>query len=362
MQRLLVITDTGGSPQQCLATTAYMIEAVGKGRTQGSPILRIARPEGEALVLGRFQRARTAVNTDACAERDLPLLRRLTGGTTALLGEGRLYLALALPDRTSPLDCEPRQFLQRYGAGLVRGLVSLGTKARYYGKDLVSVEDRPVGLMSFELAEDGTALLEAVVGLERPWRPEPALSAYPARTKEDPTSATTTLLSEEVEDLDVDQLVDAVTESMADLLEATAEPHEWNPLEAERIKSLSHRATVQETAEERRPAYLKPWDSRPVEEAIGFVEASVRLTQGRFLRDVWIHGDFMADSAGIEELQERLKMVPVKRRPVALVIDDVLGAPDHVIMGIRRLGSILEAILDASKRATDEGQTGKKEK
>ena len=50
----------------------------------------------------------------------------------------------------------------------------------------------------------------------------------------------------------------------------------------------------------------------------------------------------------------------VKRRPVALVIDDVLGAPEHVIMGIRRLGSILEAILDASRRDTEEGATGKK--
>jgi hypothetical protein len=360
MSRLLVVTDADESPGYCLAATAYMMEAVSKGRTQGAPMLRIARPRGESLVLGRFQRARTALNLEACQERGLEVLRRLTGGSTAWLGAGRLYVALALPDRTEPLDCEPRQFLQRYGAGLVRGLVALGTKARYFGKDLLSIEDRPVGIMSFELAADGSALLEAVIGLDQPWRPEAALSGYPPRTKEE-SSATPTLLADELEGLDPAALAEPLAEAMAGLLEAEPQEHRFNPLESERIKSLSHRVEVTEPVEEKRPAYLKPWDSRPVEEAIGFVETSVRLSQGRFLRDVSIHGDFMADSAGVAELEQRLKMVPIKRRPVALVIDDVLGAPDHVIMGIRRLGSVLEAILDASKRASEEGQTGKKE-
>jgi len=357
MQQLLFVQETGTPPGHCLASTAYMMEAVGKGRTQGAPFLKISLPVGEAVVLGRYQNANSAVNREVCATRDLPLLRRLSGGSTALLGEGRLYLALVLPDRASPLECEPRQFLQRYGAGLIRGLVQAGMKARYFGKDLVSVEDRPLGIMSFELASDGTALLEAIVGLRRPWWTDDSLSAYPPRSKEDGSVSGPTLVCDEQSQLSDKSLVEGIRDAVGDLLDLKVEPREFSPLEQERIKSLAHRVQVSSNTPEPLPQYLKPWTSRPIEEAIGFVEATVRLTQGRFLRDVSISGDFMADSGGMEELEDRLKMVPVKRRPVALVIDDVLGAPEHVIMGIRRLGSILEAILDASKQGAEE--TGK---
>lgn len=357
MQQLLYVQETGTTPGHCLASTAYMMEAVGKGRTQGAPFLKISLPVGESVVLGRYQNADSAVNREICTARDIPLLRRLSGGTTALLGAERLYLALALPDRASPLECEPRQFLQRYGAGLIRGLVQAGMKARYFGKDLVSVEDRPLGIMSFELAPDGTALLEAIVGLRRPWCPDGELSAYPPRSKEDGTISAPTQVGDELSDFKNGQLVEGIQEAVVDLLDLELTPREFSPLETERIKSLAHRVEVGAENAEPLPPYLKPWSSRPIEEAIGFVEATVRLTQGRFLRDVSIYGDFMADSGGMEELEDRLKMVPVKRRPVALVIDDVLGAPEHVIMGIRRLGSILEAILDASKQGAEE--TGK---
>ncbi|MFH2010757.1 MAG: hypothetical protein ABI333_29420 [bacterium] len=354
MRRLLFVQETGISPRQCLASTAFMMEAVGKGRTQGAPFLKLSLPEGEAVVLGRYQKAGSAVRRDVCKSRNLTLLRRLTGGTTALLGKDRLHLSLVLPDRASPLECEPRQFLQRYGAGLIRGLVQAGLKARYFGKDLVSVEDRPLGLMSFEIAPDGTALLEAIVGLRQPWWPDTELSGYPPRSKDDSAVAAPTLIGDELTELNDDRLIAGLQEAVVDLLDLEVERREFSALEAERIKSLSHRVEVPEDPAEPTPQYLKPWSSRPIEEAIGFVEATVRLTQGRFLRDVGIHGDFMADSGGMDELQDRLKMVPVKRRPVALVIDDVLGAPEHVIMGIRRLGSILEAILDASKQGSEE--------
>lgn len=360
MQPLLVITETEVTPAECLASVAYLMEAMHKGRTQGAPLLKISRPTGQAVVLGRFQRASSALQLEACETQGLVRLRRLSGGSTSMLGDGRLHVALVLPSRGNPLECEPRQFLQRYGAGVIRALSQLGLKARYHGKDLVSIEDRPVGIMSFELAPDGTALLEVILGLAAPWHPEASLMAYPSRSKEESAATRLSHLAEEMPEADLTGLDGHLIEAFAELLEAAPEPKELSPLERTRVSSLMHRVELTEESPDKKPTYLKAWDSRLVEEAIGFVEASVRLTQGRFLRDVWIHGDFMADSGGVEDLQEKLKMVPVKRRAVALVIDDVLGAPDHVIMGIRRLGSILEAILDASRRATEEGVTGKK--
>ena len=46
MQQLLFVQETGTSPSQCLASTAYMMEAVGKGRTQGAPFLKISSAFG----------------------------------------------------------------------------------------------------------------------------------------------------------------------------------------------------------------------------------------------------------------------------------------------------------------------------
>lgn len=358
MTRLLAITETDVSPANSLAASAYLLEAVAKGRTQGDPVLRVARPSGEALVLGRFQRARSALRLDRVSDRGLSVLRRMTGGTAVRFAQGCVHVSLALPDRNDPIACEPRQFLQRYGAGLVRALSARSAKARYHGKDLLSIEDRPVGMVSFELHPDGPALLEAILGVETSWRPPEELVGYPHRTKGE-AGGETTQLDQELDS--VEGLSEVIGESFGDLLGLPVEPYALNPLEAERIRSLEHRVAVAAQEAPPRALYLRRYDSKPVEEAIGFVEASVRLTQGRFLRQAWIHGDFMADSGAVAALQERLKMVPVKRRPVALVIDDVLGAPDHVIMGVRRLGSILEAILDAAKRASEAAQTGDRE-
>jgi len=358
MTRLLAITETDVSPANSLAASVYLLEAVAKGRTGGNPVLRIASPLGEALVLGRFQRARSALRLEQVAERAIPVLRRHSGGSTVRLAKGCLHVSLALPDRSDPIACEPRQFLQRYGAGLVRAITARSAKARYYGKDLLSIEDRPVGMISFELHPDGPALLEAILGVHTDWRPSKDLVGYPDRTKAE-TGGATSILEREIDS--TEGLPGALAEAFGDLLGLPVEPHGFNPLETERIRSLEHRVSVDTHEDPPRALYLRRYDSKPVEEAIGFVEASVRLTQGRFLRQAWIHGDFMADSASITALEERLKMVPVKRRPVALVIDDVLGAPDHVIMGIRRLGSILEAVLDAAKRASEAAQIGDRE-
>jgi lipoate-protein ligase A len=356
MTTLFVAVENDLAPAESLGATRYMMEAVARGRTEQAPWLLLSFPTDAALTLGRYQNELNTVSMEPCNEKELPVLRRLSGGTTALVGTGLLHAALAIHSENFPLECEPRQFLQKYGAVLIRALVELGFRARYHGRDLISIQERPVGLISFEIDNTGTALLESVLAVEKPFRPETALVGYPQPAREDPPTDTYATLQSEKGELTGEQVAEAVQKAASEITGFEPEQRNFTALERERIRSLLHKVEVPEPAAAPVPSYMKSWSSKLVEESIGVVEATVRVTQGRFIKEVNIHGDFMSDSPGVEELEQRLRMCPIKRRQVALIIDDVLGAPEHVILGIRRLGSILEAIMDAAKKATDQAE------
>jgi lipoate-protein ligase A len=356
MSELLVAIEDGLTPQESLGASHYLMEALSRGRTDGSPWLLISRPKGSALVLGRYQDQRSAIDFKASKERDLPVVRRLSGGTTSLLSESQIHIALAVSMEEQPIECEPRQFLQKYGAVVVKGLVELGLRARYFGQDLISIKERPAGLLSFELDGKGAALLEAILAVSRPTLPDSELVGYPTTVRENPSADAFTTLEQEGSEISFSRIVQGLKTASAATLDMIAKERSLTPLEKERVRSLLRKVQVDEPKSGQVPPYLRRFRSRAIEESIGFVEATVGVTQGRFLKDVSIHGDFMADSGGIADLEQRLRMCPIKRRQVALIIDDVLGAPDHVILGIRRLGSILEAIMDAAKKGAAEAE------
>ncbi len=342
---LLVTTTTDLSAERSLGATAYMMEALAKGRTHGSPWLLLSRPTTSAVVLGRYQSIRS-VNYQACRSAGLSVLRRLTGGTTLYLGPGTLHYALAFSLQNGPIDCRPRQILQKYGATVTAMLTALKLRGRYFGKDLVSSGDQPVGLLSFELDAAGVGLIESVIGVERVVRPSGEVLGQGDYAVND-EDVLGTLLGLRP-DLDSAEVTSAAFKAASGLFGARLQERSFLPLECERIKMLVRRARVSESDEMDGRSYGKRWRSGPVPESIGVVEATVGVTQGRFLTDVTIQGDFMADSPSVAQLQQRLRMCPVERRQVALIIDEVFGAPNHVILGIRRLGSILDAILDAA--------------
>lgn len=356
MKVLLVTECDDFSAEESLGATYYIIEAMKRGRTQGNPWLFVSTPGKSGLTLGRFQKSTSATNMEQAKNRNIPVLRRLTGGTSFLMGEGFIHIALAVSMDRQPLDCEPRQFLQKYGAILVKALASLGLRARYMGRDLLSIGENPVALVSFDIDENRIALLESIVSVEKPGIPDETLDGYPAPVRESPTRDSHTSIQYENQEITSERIISAVKTCMKDAFKLDIEKRRLNPLERERILSLLKKVRITQPADQSIPLYVKKWSSRPIEESIGYVEASVGVTQGRFLKEAEIYGDFMADSAGMKILEEKLRMCPIKRRQVALTIDDVLGAPEHVILGIRRLGSILEAIMDAAKKGVQEAE------
>jgi lipoate---protein ligase len=83
------------SPEANLACDEALLDACDAGGRPG--VLRFWEPCQPFVVLGYANHAASEVNVAACQGRDIPILRRCTGGGTVLQGPGCLNYALVLP-------------------------------------------------------------------------------------------------------------------------------------------------------------------------------------------------------------------------------------------------------------------------
>src|SRR5439155_1013200 len=91
-----------------------------------------------------------------------------SGGRAFPAGEGFLGLSLVLSHRSAivgddPFALAPEQVMNRYVRGILEGLRLVGVAAFYPGRDLVTVDGRPLGLVAFEVDRAGALLFEAIV-------------------------------------------------------------------------------------------------------------------------------------------------------------------------------------------------------
>src|SRR5262245_15360701 len=97
--------------------------------------LVIARASSDAVLLGAFQRG-TEVDTP------LAVFRRGSGGAALRVGEGTLWVSLALARPSALVACENAKIVNRYVRPLLREITKLGAPARYFGRDWISVAQR----------------------------------------------------------------------------------------------------------------------------------------------------------------------------------------------------------------------------
>jgi lipoate-protein ligase A len=83
------------SPAENLALDEALLDAAEAGELLGE-VLRFWESPQPMVVLGRSSRVADEVNVQACRERDIPILRRSSGGTAILAGPGCLMYALVL--------------------------------------------------------------------------------------------------------------------------------------------------------------------------------------------------------------------------------------------------------------------------
>ncbi|MDA1015034.1 MAG: lipoate--protein ligase family protein [Planctomycetota bacterium] len=83
------------SPEQNLALDERLLGEV--DRNERAPLLRLWELQSHAVVLGRSGKIEIDVHQDACRERNIPVLKRCSGGGTVVLGPGCLVYSFFLP-------------------------------------------------------------------------------------------------------------------------------------------------------------------------------------------------------------------------------------------------------------------------
>ncbi len=158
-----LLVATSASPIDAASLAAHAIVPV------RDVVLVVRELVGDAVVLGRFQRARSAVDVDALRARGTPIVRRTAGGPALRVGEGMLHVCLRLPSPASlgGVDDVQRAF-NRHVRPLLRALESLGAPATWGGRDVVLMRGVPVVWLGLGHSAHTRAMeLEAIVAVTR---------------------------------------------------------------------------------------------------------------------------------------------------------------------------------------------------
>lgn len=299
-----------------------------------APALLIAAFEGGAVLLGRHQHLPSALRVDRCAERSLPILRRLTGGRSLLIGDGVLAVVLLLPNPSALLSetISPAKVINRYVRGIMAGLARFGLSPLYGGDDFLLINKKIGGYLSSETTSEGTTLFEAFLALEEGMILPEELSAYPPHSR--PIRSLTTLAAESRRPLTMESCVEALAEGFKKKYRLEMEERRLEAGKAEPLPAIE-------------PLPPLPFSRREV--PIGFLEAHVALNGG-MISECRIMGDFIAPSRTITLLERSLVGSPLDRGELTARVGSFFFDPSHFMMGIRPVPMIPDAILEAAGR------------
>lgn len=112
-------------------------------RRDGRPRLRIYRPQGAMVVLGRGSRPEQELDADACAADGIPVFKRRGGGCSVVLDPGNIVISVTVPLRGFGRN---RRHLERLTGWLIAGLEKTGVRgARCNGISDLVINDRKMG-------------------------------------------------------------------------------------------------------------------------------------------------------------------------------------------------------------------------
>ena len=328
-----LILEQAVEPSRALAVGAALCDVVGP---ELPVVLYGAVLQGEARVLGRFQRASQVLPQDALAQGNV--LRRTSGGSAVDAGDGISYVALALADRSALMSCPAQRLLNRNVRGALQGLRLAGVPANYFGRDFVSFEARPAVYVAWDADESGRVLLEFFINETRSCWPPASELAYPPRTDDVLRGREPTTLQE----------AGAHAVGLG-ALETFAQGYakgfatEWQRASPD---SLQVTVAAPLSPQDELPDIALGW-SYPLEEAIGFVSAGVALDEGGKFSAVRLCGDFFAHRSCASALERQLLGVTPTQETVGRAVDGAYATSGYDVEGIRSMRTIQEAILQA---------------
>jgi lipoate-protein ligase A len=348
LEALACLVQPDVAPSIGLATDRYLLGTLGKANRSRPGVLRIYSFPGDVLAAGRWHLA-----PSGAVDAGEAFVRRLGGGRALALGEGFLGISLLLPHRSALFAAEPNtlapfQVLNRYVRGLLRALKSFGLAVFYPGRDLVTVSRRPIAAVSFETDEEGRLAFEAILAVERPlgsvarlldrWDVRGTIKADLLALE-----AGTSLRAEIGESPTFGELAARLRDAFAEQYGVTVEEAPLSQLEQQAIASLAERESRAWTGARAARPDLRLTGASGIQ--TGVLEAHFSLEQERFIKDMQLAGDFIANSPAIAALEYRLRLCPADWSAIARVVDQVFSHPSNYLLGIGRLRTVADTIV-----------------
>jgi len=304
------------------------------------PILVVAEFAKPALMLGRHQRAASAVDLAAARIQGVPPLRRAGGGRTLLVGDGSVGLFLHTPPG-APLAAAPfppERTTNRYVRGLLAALRSLGAhQAAWFGRDFVSAGGRRLAVVSQEGTPGGALALEAILPISRLLDPPPELLR--SRPHSDPRAGGPAAIS----------LAELASRTPSFDEVAAALMAGWGGSGGQLPEPVEGALPERELppAEEDETGLSS---SGLVEIPIGFLEALSAAAAGR-LAGPRLRGDFIAPAAAVAALEASLDGAPIEGDELGRRIDAAFHQPGAFLQGVTGLRTVAQAVLAAGRLA-----------
>ena len=280
------------------------------------PELWVHEVSTPARVLGAFERGPGV--------GEGPLVRRGSGGPMVLVGPGTVHVALLLAHPSQLVACEPGKLVNRYVRPLLRALTRVGATAHYFGRDWVSVMQRPAAWVGFAHdAGSRRTLIEAFVPVSAPFATHPRASFLGKEPG--------TLEGIVGKSISTGKVIDTV-------VDAFAAAYGCDPASAAAMPAPREDSDPD-------PSGDPPW-SATAEEIIGTLGAGP--DRHGALR---LGGALLASRDAVSEVETRASAIGPDEGELGRMVDAVFRAPGVALDGVRSLHTVRNVLREAlSKR------------
>jgi len=344
------VVQSGISPRFSVAVDRDFLRAAPRPARASLGVLRVYDCPGDVLSLGRYHFAPSPPPPSS----DVMLHRRHSGGRAVPFGEGFIGVSLILPHRSAltsadPLALAPHQVLNRYVRGLLDACKLAGVPAFYPGRDLITVNRRVIGWVSFEVDACGGLLFEAVLAVRRDFSRlahfldvvDPA-GVVPATMLE--PESTTCLAREIGTDVRTEDIAELIRRGYEQQFDIHCTARSLTVLETAAIDAMAAGEPSEENwLLQRRPRADLDHHARQAVQ-LGVLEAHFSLAQNRLIKNMAFTGDFIANSPAIARLEDHLRGCSADRPAIDAVVTEVFAEPENYILGIGPLSAIAETI------------------
>ena len=299
------ISDDGVRAAFGLAADEQMTALVGRGESE--PLLRLYSYEDHCALVGRFQDIENEIHLDYCRERGIAVNRRPTGGGAIFMGRNQLGVALCVPGKKEDTYGRAREVMGRFSEGIIRGLQSLGVRARFRRKNDIEVEGRKIAGLGIFRDSSGGLLFHSSILVDMDIAMMLKVLNTPFEKISDKEIATvdqriTTVRRESGRSLTFEEVRQAVAEGYRRVFETELIPSRFTPGELRLIDEKKR-----QKYESREWIYQTP----QVRDAVGMARIKtekglleVRLTlAGRQIKALFIRGDFFASEAAVADVE-----------------------------------------------------------